>query len=98
MDRARGEGRLRVYYLGVTLDALTLSGDILTVAVIEPDSYDELFGAAVTTNDEGRIPARHLPFEANTISRLHELGQLSPGASAAVNLAWQHRRALLDRN
>ncbi|SFD94732.1 hypothetical protein SAMN04487819_105278 [Actinopolyspora alba] len=98
MDRARGEGRIRVYYLGVTLDALTLSGDILTVAVIEPDTYDELFGAAVTTNDEGRIPARHLPFEANTISRLHELGQLSPGASAAMNLAWQHRRALLDRN
>jgi transcriptional regulator with XRE-family HTH domain len=95
MDRALADGRIRVHCLGLTLDALTLCGDILTVAVFEPELYDALFGEAVESNDEGSIPARALPFEANTIRRLGELGQLSPGATAAIHLAWKHRTALL---
>lgn len=96
MDRAYGAGRIRVFCLGLTLDALTLCGDLLTVAVIEPDTYDELFGEAVERNDEGSIPARALPFEANTIAHLRDLRQLSPGASAAIHLAWKHRSAILS--
>lgn len=84
-----------MYCLGLTLDALTLCGDLLTVAVIEPDLYDELFHDAVNSNAEGNVPARALPFEANTIERLRELEQLSPGASAAIYLAWQHRKVIL---
>lgn len=95
MDRARNEGRMRLYCLGVTLDALTLSGDILTVAVIEPDTYDELFADAVDVNDEGAIPTRTVPFEGNTIAHLQNSGELSPGASAAIQLAWKHRDVVL---
>jgi transcriptional regulator with XRE-family HTH domain len=95
MDRAIADGQIRVYCLGLTLDALTLCGDLLTVAVIEPDTYDALFGAAVDRNDEGAIPARALPFEAHTIAHLNSLRQLSPGATAAIHLAWKHRRSLL---
>lgn len=95
MDRALAAGKIRVFCLGLTLDALTLCGDLLTVAVIEPDTYDTLFGDAVQTNDEGSIPARALPFEANTIAHLNDLRQLSPGATAAIHLAWQHRGDIL---
>jgi transcriptional regulator with XRE-family HTH domain len=91
MDAALSAGRIRVYYLGLTLDALTLCGDLLTVAVIDPDIYDELFRDSVSSNAEGNMPVRALPFEANTIARLRELEQLSPGASAAIHLAWRHR-------
>lgn len=97
MDAAMNDGRMRVYCLGMTLDALTLSGDLLTVAVIEPELYDELFGEAVQSNDEGSIPARAVPFESHTIERLREMGQLSPGASAAIHLAWKHRDVILGR-
>jgi hypothetical protein len=69
--------------------------DLLTVAVVEPRLYDELFSESVKRNDEGVIPARALPFEEHRISRLRELGQLSPDATAAIHLTWKHREALL---
>ncbi len=95
MNQALADGQIRVYCVGMTLDALTLCGDLLTVAVFEPALYDELFGEHVSRNDEGAIPARAVPFEANTIQQLRESGRLSPGAIAAIHLAWQHRQMVL---
>ena len=96
MDRALSSGALRVYCLGITLDALTLAADILTVAVIEPGLYDELFADAVDSNTEGTIPTHAVPFEANTLDQLRHGGCLTPGAAAALHLTWQHRRQLLQ--
>ncbi len=98
MDHALQTGDIQVWCLGLTLDALTLSCDILTVAVIEPDLYDTLFGDAVSTNTEGSVPTRVLPFESHTLNHLREQGQLSPGAAAALHLAWQHRSKLLQQH
>lgn len=95
LDRALASGQIRVYCLGLILDALTLAGDLLTVAVVEPDLYDDVFRDAVDRNDEGTVPVRALPFEAHTITKLREFGQLSPGASAAIQLAWNHRSTIL---
>ena len=94
MDDALATGALHVYCLGITLDALTLAADILTVAVIEPDLYDQLFTDAVDVNTEGTIPTHAVPFEANTLDQLRHAGCLTPGAAAALHLAWQHRRQL----
>jgi len=95
MDEALRDGHIRVFCLGVTLDALTLAGDILTVAVIAPDTYDALFANAVETNSEGSMPARAFPFEENTLTWLRESKRLSPGAAAALHLAWGNRKVLL---
>jgi hypothetical protein len=97
MDQALSDGRVRVYCLGVTLDALTLCADLLTVAVFEPELYDHLFCDAVEANDEGAIPVRAVPFESHTIARLRKVEQLSPGAAAAVHLAWSHREVIFAR-
>jgi len=97
MDRALSDGRIRVYCLGFTLDALTLCADLLSVAVFEPELYDNLFRDSVDTNDEGAIPVRAVPFEGHTIARLREAEQLSPGAAAAIHLAWNHRDVILAR-
>ncbi|WP_410675406.1 helix-turn-helix domain-containing protein [Amycolatopsis sp. cmx-4-68] len=94
LDRALDAGDIQIWCLGVTLDALTLCGDILTAAVIAPDLYDHLFADAVNTNSEGTVPARALPFEENTLRYLREEGRLSPGAAAALHLAWNHRHVL----
>jgi hypothetical protein len=94
MDEALRDGHIRVFCLGVTLDALTLAGDILTVAVIAPDTYDALFANAVETNSEGSMPARAFPFEENTLTWLRESKRLSPGAAAALHLAWINRKVL----
>ena len=96
MDEARHDGRIRVYCLGVTLDALTFAGDILTVAIIDPDTYDHLFADSVETNTEGSVPTRMLPFEENTLTWLADSQRLSPGAAAALHLAWTHRKHLID--
>lgn len=96
MDEALRDGRIRVFCLGVTLDALTLAGDILTVAVISPDTYDQLFANTVETNSEGSVPARAFPFEQNTLNWLNESKRLSPGAAAALHLAWSHRKVLIN--
>ena len=95
MDRALRDGLVRVWVLGVVLDALTLACDILTVAVFAPDLYDHLFADAVSTNAEGTVPARRLPFEHNTLAWLREEAVLAPGAAAALHLAWQHRHVVL---
>ncbi|GLZ28211.1 hypothetical protein Lesp02_04010 [Lentzea sp. NBRC 105346] len=96
MDSALRDGHIRVSCLGVTLDALTLAGDILTVTIIAPDTYDELFANAVDNNSEGSVPARAFPFEENTLRWLSESNRLSPGAAAALHLAWTHRKHLID--
>lgn len=95
MDQALRDGRIQVFCLGVTVDALTLAGDILTVAIIAPDTYDELFANAVETNSEGSMPVRAFPFEENTLTWLNESKRLSPGAAAALHLTWTHRKFLL---
>jgi hypothetical protein len=40
LDRALEAGGIQIWCLGLTLDALTHCGDILTAAVIAPDIYD----------------------------------------------------------
>lgn len=85
MDEALRDGRIRVFCLGVTLDALTLAGDILTVAIISSDTYNQLFSDAVETNAEGSVPARAFPFEQNTLNWLSESKRLSPGTAAALH-------------
>jgi hypothetical protein len=64
-------------------------------AAVDPDLYDESFGDAVDNNAGGSIPRHIIPFEANTLGRLRELNQLSPGAAAALRLAWHHRTTLV---
>lgn len=95
MDVAYAAGDIRVWCLGITLDALTLAGDILTVAVIAPATYDRLFAEAVDTNTEGAVPARRVPFNHTALQSLHRGGTLSPGAAAAIHLTWRHRSVLL---
>ncbi|MBA8827811.1 DNA-binding XRE family transcriptional regulator [Saccharopolyspora lacisalsi] len=98
MERARARGQIRVYCLGVTLDALTLAADILTVAVIAPEVYDDLFAVTVTANDEGHIPTCRVPFGPDSLTHARSLGAVSPGATAAIGLAQQHRERLLDES
>jgi len=96
MDQAVAEGGIRVFYLGVILDALTLAGDILTVAVIDPHLYDELFANAAQNNAEGSVPTRAVPFEEQTLVWLRRSGRLSPGAAGALHLSWTHRKILIE--
>ncbi|OWV01618.1 hypothetical protein B5D80_25805 [Micromonospora wenchangensis] len=103
-DRALAAGGIRVFCLGVALDALTLWGEILTVAVFDGPTYDRLFANMVSANAEGTVvktgrvrPTSALPFTRHTIDELTASGRLAPAAAGCIQLAWEHRRTILGR-
>ncbi|MEV4757397.1 helix-turn-helix transcriptional regulator [Micromonospora sp. NPDC049559] len=105
LQRAYADGEVRAFCLGVARDALTLWGEILTVAVFDGPAYDRLFADMVRVNDEGAVvqtgrtkPTSALPFTRQVIEDLLAGGRLAPAAAGCLELAWQHRRAILDRS
>jgi hypothetical protein len=44
----------------------------------------------------GLVPTRAFPFEENTLTWLSESRRLSPGAVAALHLAWTHQKFLFE--
>ncbi|MEU5691960.1 XRE family transcriptional regulator [Actinosynnema sp. NPDC020468] len=82
--------RVRAWYLGMGVDPLTLATDLLTVVAIDAELFDEVFGAVVRTNDEGRVLDAQ-PFDADTVRRfVHDEPTQAAGA-ALLALAWEHR-------
>ncbi|RZS43044.1 hypothetical protein EV193_10220 [Herbihabitans rhizosphaerae] len=96
-ERARAEGRFRLWHYGLALEPLELGAVQLTVAVIDDDVFDRLFAHMVTTNDEGRVVGAggrtDMPFTEEAISRLDP--RLSASALTLLRLAWRDRKRLL---
>lgn len=95
MDAAVTSGRVRIHCLGVALDALTLVGEILAVAVMDPDLFDQMAPDFVDTNDEGSVVNGRLPFTEATIGRILRSGRMAPAGAGCLMLAWEHRHLLL---
>jgi hypothetical protein len=95
LDRARADRRLTVSYVGAGLDALTLACEVLTVAVFEPDLYDELAAEFVTSNEEGTFVTEHVAFDEVTVKGVLGSGRMAPAAAGLLALAWKHRATLL---
>ena len=102
-EQARRAGRIRVHYLGLALDAVTLAGEILTVAVFDGPTYDALFAGIVDENTEGEVlttgtahPTPLIPFAEPIVRQLLDDNRLAPAAAGCLQLAWQHRHQILD--
>jgi hypothetical protein len=109
LDSGLASGTLTVWLLGMGVDPLTLATDILTVAVIDADFFDDVFAGLVSENAEGRLvsenadgelvsdgPAAGLPFTQACVDRFSRAGTPIQAAGAALlQLAWRHRRQLL---
>jgi hypothetical protein len=104
MSAARSSGELRVYALGIVLDALSLNSSIAKVAVTDSRAFDRLFRDLVATNSEGDVVTslsstktlRGLPLDARTVQQLTRAEPLGQTSAACLALAWRHRRALLN--
>lgn len=106
MTAARDQGTLRIYVLGIALDALTLNATILTAAIIDHEAFDVLFRDLVTANPEGDVifastgpngrSVQRLNFEAATIDSLIRHEPLGQTGAATLALAWHRRRSLFD--
>ena len=102
LDAARRAGRLRVYWLGLGTDPLTLATDMLSVAVFDADLFDATFAGLVRANAEGRIvgpdaagAAVGVAFGAPNIERFTAAEPMQPAGAALLRIAWQHRDVLL---
>ncbi|MGH9161891.1 MAG: helix-turn-helix domain-containing protein, partial [Vicinamibacteraceae bacterium] len=98
---ARQAGDFRAFVGGVVVEPLTLWVELLTVAVLEAPTFDRLFADMVATNEEGAAvsteagrPTVGIPFTSDARERLKS-EPLSPISRACLELAWQHRHALL---
>lgn len=101
LGKARAEGRVRPFCLGVGLDALTLAATILTVVVIDDDIFHRAFGDIVRANDEGIVVGSDgsvtegIPFNERNVRRLLTREPLASPGAACLALAWKHRIALM---
>jgi hypothetical protein len=102
LSGARRAGRLRVYWLGLGTDPLTLATDMLTVAVFDADLFDATFAGLVRANAEGHIVAPDaagaavgVAFKAPKIERFTADEPMQPAGAALLRLAWEHRDVLL---
>jgi hypothetical protein len=102
---ARHAGSLRVHWLGLGLDPLTLVVDMLTVAVFDAPVFDAVFADLVSSNAEGHIVTGEdatgttigIPFRAATVERFTTAEPMQAAGAALLRLAWRHRDALLRR-
>ncbi len=101
LQAARTDGSLRAFVLGVGVDALTLSTNVLTVVVIDDNVFTEVFGSAVRFNEEGEIvtvgggtPTDGVPFTETAVRRMLESEPMAETGAACLALAWKHRTAL----
>jgi hypothetical protein len=103
LTQARRAGALRVFWLGLGIDPLTLSCDMLTVAVFDAGLFDATFAGLVAVNDEGRIvtepgatgPATGAAFRPEEIERFTRHEPMQAAGAALLRSAWQHRAVLL---
>jgi hypothetical protein len=108
LGRARSQGAIHAYCLGVGFDALTLAATIPTVVVIDEHAFEELFGQVVRINAEGVIitelhPSEHpragtpsgIAFDADNVQRCLTTEPMAPPGAACLALAWQHRDLIL---
>ncbi len=101
LQAARVDGSVGVFFLGLGLDALTLTAGILTVMVIDDDVFTELFGSMVRYNEEGEIvavgsgtPIEGVPFTEAAVRRMLETEPMAESGAACLALAWRNRDAL----
>jgi transcriptional regulator with XRE-family HTH domain len=103
MQKAREERRITAYCLGLGLDALTLTGTLLTVVVFDSDVFDDLFGDAVQVNSEGTLVhaaeatavSAGVPFDEASVRRLLTSEPMASPGACILSRAWQFRDHLL---
>jgi hypothetical protein len=104
LTQARQAGTVRVYWLGLGVDPLSLAADMLTVAVFDAAVFDALFSGLVATNDEGHLVAgsgrtgseRGVAFCNENTERFAGREPMQAAGSALLRIAWAHRDTLLS--
>ncbi|MBX7451924.1 hypothetical protein GR927_28375 [Mycolicibacterium sp. 3033] len=104
INAAYQAGMLKISVLGLGLDPLTLCPELVTVAIVEPETFDDLFENLTLRNNEGFMRGAKVsggkltgfPFDAQTINGFLERGNLAPAARAALVRGRAFRDMLME--
>jgi hypothetical protein len=94
MTGALDSGQIRVWCLGLGADPLTYATDLLTVAVIDSDVFDGLFGSP-QCNAEGNVLAAR-EFGSQVVEQTVTREPMQAAGAAVLRLAWLHRQMLIS--
>jgi hypothetical protein len=93
-DAAYRSKQLRVWFLGIGLDPLTLKAEILTCAVWAKDAFDHAFGKMVERNEEGMLilhkDRKGIPLEAKRLESYRESQTILSAGRACIDLFGKH--------
>lgn len=99
LEAARADGRVRVHCLGIGVNALTLSLEVLTAVVIDDDVFDEIFADTATDTAEGVLVSTSdspgVPFDEQCVRRLVDRQPMASGGACVLERAWRFRGELL---
>ncbi|MFS8200615.1 transcriptional regulator [Streptomyces sp. CWNU-52B] len=103
-ERALADGGLRVWSFGMGLEPINLVPCLLTVAVFNSATFDQLFSSIVSENDEGKLIAsshgtgiKGLPLEEEEVQHILNNSNVAPIAAALLHLALKYRNLLLEQ-
>lgn len=99
LSEARRAGSLRVSMLGVGVDPLSLVVDVVAVAVVDADLFDDVFGGLVAFNSEGQVVngngATGFALTEESVNNFTGGGvPMQAAGAAALKLTWKHRQPL----
>jgi hypothetical protein len=94
LTSALDDGQLRAWCLGLGTDPLTYATDLLVVAVLDSQVFDELFSMTPQANGEGRLLAAQ-EFDAGVVERFAAREPTQAAGAATLRLAWRYRDLLL---
>lgn len=102
LRRARENGTVRGYCLGMGVDPLTLATDLLCAVVVDAAVFDQLFGLGSRDNAEGWLVTGAtgrvgVPFVSSEVERFTKREPTQAAGAALLALAWRHRDVLLAR-
>jgi len=104
LHKAIANGSLRVFWLGLGMDPLSLVTDFLIAAVFDQPVFDDLFHGIVTTNAEGDLLGAStsgagtvgIPLTQATVEQFTGTQPMQAAGAALLDLAWRHRGSLMD--
>ena len=103
LNEALADGRVRAFYLGTTIQPMSLRAEILTVCVFDPVFFDSFFAHIKTTGEEGTIitgrrgSTEGQRFDKDAVDGIIRQSSQSgvvPSAVACLELAWYHATSL----
>lgn len=93
-------GGLKLWFLGIGLDPLTLKAEILTCAIWEHEAFDRVFEDILERNDEGTLligkDRKGITLTTKRLAAYRDSPRILSAGRACIELFMEHRVSLME--